>query len=71
MIDVYIEPECTKQFRWAILDEEKAKQLNICLVMINPNATGVSVDLSHKPSTVKAEDYLDYLQKSGIIVNNI
>lgn len=71
MIDRFIEPEATKRFRWAILDEKKAKKLNICLMIINPKATAISLDFSRKPKHIKSENYLGYLQEKGIITNNI
>ena len=55
---------------WMILDEEKAKELHIDIIKIDENHAIISADIAFIPDGVSIEEYCDYLQETGILINN-
>ena len=55
---------------WMILDEEKAKELHIDIIKIDENHAIISADIAFIPDGVSIEEYYDYLQETGILINN-
>ena len=60
----------TSKFNWMILDEEKAKELHIDIIKIDENHAIISADIAFIPDGVSIEEYYDYLQETGILINN-
>lgn len=59
----------TFNYRWKILDKEKAKKLHIEVVEIDKDIFILSLDMSYKPKKVK--DFLSYVQEKNIVVNAV
>lgn len=61
----------TDNYKWVILDKQKAEELHIELLEIDNESSVLTVDMSYKPKEMSSDEYIVYLQQQGIAINNV
>ena len=69
-IPIWAREDLTKNFQWRIIDLEKAKELRVELIELTEGRALLSIDAAHIPSGMSFEDYLKFLVKTGVVIND-
>lgn len=59
----------TDNFKWIILNEEKAKQLHIEVINLDDGSSILSIDWRYIPNGISPEEYIKYIQDKKIAIN--
>ena len=69
-IPIWAREDLTKNFQWRILNEEEANKYHIELIELTEGRALLSIDAAHIPIGMSFEDYLEFLVKTGVVIND-
>ena len=68
-IPIWAREDLTKNFQWRILNEEEANKYHIELIELTEGRALLSIDAAYIPSGMSFEEYIKFIQDTGIVMN--